>query len=698
MAIIENKVTAEGDVLVIKTDIPAVGIVALNQFVDTTNGETVDDYFKKEFRYSQDGGITFSSWIELNINNISGISLTKFDSFIIEYRYTRVGNTPDIILEFNDILVSGPIEELPFPFYKKTVFNKFFNVNDITVFDWALNVLEKIYKKGNILPNFYERDTNQEITDDVDFITYWNSITHFFSIIVNYARQFHDFGFNKLFLIEFLKSKDLSLPKDNNLYELIYIYNNYIEEYKKRGTLKITERRNSGLINDFVNHSLVKVDSEFIYFKQTSIDVFNKSDSTFWDLTIPIYNDDPYKWRITDFTDMFKDTYGTSLCKATLFFREYHESDIKSIFPILVYQEGLTSEQQLEINDYLDQDIFYFDINKFILRDVNSFYLSLMYPNSYLESSNIINNASEHYNIFDYNYIDGELIRLLGVNEFEEFLFVFFQNFENGWCISNSSPTWKGTEKIINIIKGYESTFGVESLTKYPLLNSQYISLKNSITLGEEGINGGKDFDLMSIEGMPINVLSGIDYDQNNLLKIPVDIDVDYEISFMVAQTVKLSNINFGCRFYDEAGVELLPNVINGTDLTNFYFQNAYLNVPNQAYWVRGILWNINKSTFESKTSLGIGYNLRFVEGVKYIVPIITVTGYDTENEVLFWNIKVRPLSLNFSRGQLGMHNLIYILAKNNNVDLNEDKINEFIREKLIPYNSFLKTNFINNE
>src|ERR1035437_5553249 len=98
MAIIENVSTEGGDVLSIKTDIPIVGLIALSQFVDTTEGERTTDYFRKEFKYSVNGGLTFSSWIGLTTINIAAVDISKFDAFVIEYRYTRVGTTPDVTL------------------------------------------------------------------------------------------------------------------------------------------------------------------------------------------------------------------------------------------------------------------------------------------------------------------------------------------------------------------------------------------------------------------------------------------------------------------------------------------------------------------------------------------------------------------------------------------------------------------------
>ncbi len=126
MAIVENKVTEEGDVLVIKTEYPVVGLVSLTQFVDTTVNEDTENYFSKQFRYSLDGGVTYSDWTELNLENIQSIEITKYDTFVIEYKYIRVGDESSVELEFDDILVSGEEEDLPYPVYDKTYFKQFF--------------------------------------------------------------------------------------------------------------------------------------------------------------------------------------------------------------------------------------------------------------------------------------------------------------------------------------------------------------------------------------------------------------------------------------------------------------------------------------------------------------------------------------------------------------------------------------------
>ena len=219
MAVIENGSTEAGDVLIIRPEVPIVGLISLYQFVDTTVNETETDYFRKEFRYSVDGGTTFNSWTELTLVNIQAVEITKYNQFVIEYRYTRVGETPDTTISFEDILVSGDISAIEYPVYTKTPFSDFFSMNDINVFGWALNVLEKLYRKGMILPDYIQRADNNSNLEDEDFIVYWNSITHFFAIIVYFARQFENFETNEILLEEFLKNKDLAFSDGKRVQE-----------------------------------------------------------------------------------------------------------------------------------------------------------------------------------------------------------------------------------------------------------------------------------------------------------------------------------------------------------------------------------------------------------------------------------------------------------------------------------------------
>ena len=487
MAIIENRVTEEGDVLVIKPEVPIVGILALYQFVDTTQGESETDYFRKEFRYSVNGGLTFSSWEELTLINIQNAVITRYDAFVIEYRYTRVGNTPEVELEFNDILVSGELSSIPYPIYERTIFSKFFRVNDVEIFGWAINVLEKLYTRGLILPDYIERANNQSNLEDEDFIVYWNSITHIYAIIVYFARQFHKFETNQILLEEFLNSKDLIQPIDANIEDILYLFGNYVDEYKKRGTYRIIERKSNGA------------------------------------------------------------------------------------------------------------------------------------P------------------------IDGELIRLTGSQDYEEFIFGLFQNFEIGWCIGKSSPTWNATENITNLIK-YKG-----------LVDEANAIVEESCSISAYQI---------------------------------------YEVSFRIKSSSPSLTLDFGVKCWDKNNNEISTRH-SLTNLDEIYFlKGESLSVQGEEFYVRGVIYNyLPDMSNIHVTNIGKGNNLRLVPYTYKITPFLTIYNGDPSDEIS--DIIIRPAKLPFSRGQLGVKNILYLNCYNNNGDKTNKEISNFIKNKLIPYDNVLIANLL---
>ena len=239
MAVIESRVTENGDVIIIKTNVPVVGIVALTSFIDSTIGETGSVYFEKTFKYSTNGGITYSDWIELTTVNVQGIDIERTDYFIVEYRYKRVGTGGD--LTFNNIHLGGTLEPLSHPVFNSMVFADFFTPDDTNVLDWALNVLEKLYKSG-IIPSYVKRNQGG---DDRDFISYWFTITHFFAILVYYARGFEHVPGSLALMREFVKGRGLYIRSNPDVEELFYVYNNYISEVAKRGTEAIYKKGTS---------------------------------------------------------------------------------------------------------------------------------------------------------------------------------------------------------------------------------------------------------------------------------------------------------------------------------------------------------------------------------------------------------------------------------------------------------------------
>lgn len=238
MAIVNNISTESGDILRIQTEVPIIGLVSLTSFVDDTEGEGVDKSFEKKFRYSLNGGLTFTEWFDLTTINLQSIEVTQYDNFVIDYQYIHTGTDGD--LTYNSTTISGEFDQLPYPVYDDSFFSKYFDINDPNVLGWAINVLEKIYKKG-LLASYVERGESNTGNADEDFVVFWNTFTHIFAIIVYFARQFEDITANTDILRKFILSKGLYISPSTGYTDLLYLYQNYITEFAKRGTVKIVE-------------------------------------------------------------------------------------------------------------------------------------------------------------------------------------------------------------------------------------------------------------------------------------------------------------------------------------------------------------------------------------------------------------------------------------------------------------------------
>ena len=235
MAIIENRVTEIGDVLYIKVEVPVIGLILLTDFIDTTTGETANRLFKKEFTYSRDG-INFYPWSILTNENLAAISVDPSDTFIVQYRYTRIGTDSTDDLAFQNITLNGQFQSSSCgSAYSDSIFAQFFSCQSLDVLGWAINVLEKIYKRG-IVPTYIERGV--DFTQDRDYIDFWRTFTTFFAYIVIYARQFQNFSQVEQLLFDYLTQRGLFIcPDQMDMIELTYLKENFYREIGKRGAL-----------------------------------------------------------------------------------------------------------------------------------------------------------------------------------------------------------------------------------------------------------------------------------------------------------------------------------------------------------------------------------------------------------------------------------------------------------------------------
>lgn len=236
MAIIENRSTEIGDIILIRAEAPVVGLIALSSFADTTQGEQANRTFRKEFRYSIDG-VNFSLWEDLTLANIQAVQVTSTDTFFIEYRYTRQGTDSTGELQFNDVRVSGSFVDTSCGVaYNNSVFGKYFSCNSVCVLNWAINVLQKLYDRG-IIPEYITRNETNSLEEDQDYLEFWRSIAVFFAYLVCLGRTFENFDSNLEIATEYVLQKGLYLCGDEDLTEILAVINNLLRERANRGTI-----------------------------------------------------------------------------------------------------------------------------------------------------------------------------------------------------------------------------------------------------------------------------------------------------------------------------------------------------------------------------------------------------------------------------------------------------------------------------
>jgi hypothetical protein len=310
----------------------------------------------------------------------------------------------------------------------------------------------------------------------------------------------------------------------------------------------------------------------------------------------------------------------------------------------------------------------------------------------------------------DPNIPHGELLRLICWDIGKFFKLGVAQSKMNSWCLNNSSPLYRGCTGRYDLNIGYEYTESVDDLSVYPLINSQYISL--STYFGKE---------CMEIEGVPSATISGIGANVAGK-RIAVTPDLNFEITFSVAQDRTDENITFGCLAFDASGnIVSLQNIVTGFN-SNFFFETRRLNKPGKFYEVRGILYNTDQSLLnaaDAKLNIGFGHNLRMPATVTSIIPYIIVDyvtsddvdtgsssvgvvtqnagGYDGTPSVYLWNLKVTPCSLVYERSYLNNKNFIDIILTNKNARYTNADVHEILRKFFIPYNTAFNTSFFDS-
>ena len=178
-------------------------------------------------RYSLDGGETYTEWTTVTDAVIASFSRIRgTHSTVLNYVPVPANRTKSrALLDPNEAPKNDVI-------FSRTIFSQFFKSNDINVVTWAMNVLEKLFEPG-ILPIFVNRDNAE------DFNAFFLAVTHYFAYIVMYARQFRQLENSEVLMKAFIEGWGLVYENVDTLEQRKWLFNNWINEFYKRGTEQI---------------------------------------------------------------------------------------------------------------------------------------------------------------------------------------------------------------------------------------------------------------------------------------------------------------------------------------------------------------------------------------------------------------------------------------------------------------------------
>lgn len=177
-----------------------------------------------KWRYSLNGGQTYYNW-----------EVGSFSSFIDSL--SEEANSL-YVFQLQPMIVDGKEQDAIEVLFERGIYPTFFEFRDLESLNWAFNVFEKLYF-GGVLP-FYVNKKSE------DFSSFWIAVTHFFSFVVTYARQYQDIPNSASLFAEFISQRGLVINDINTLELQQYIFSHYVNEFKKRGTFSVFESEQVG--------------------------------------------------------------------------------------------------------------------------------------------------------------------------------------------------------------------------------------------------------------------------------------------------------------------------------------------------------------------------------------------------------------------------------------------------------------------
>lgn len=108
--------------------------------------------------------------------------------------------------------------------------------------------------------------------------------------------------------------------------------------------------------------------------------------------------------------------------------------------------------------------------------------------------------------LYGTNNIDGEFLRLIAHNYYDEMMVTITPKTHFGTVVDRCSYMYRGTSFDNQLIKGYEDTDEAVDLTKYPLINPPFVSIVNDSNIGKDVLQFDEDIDPVGIGWLPTYV------------------------------------------------------------------------------------------------------------------------------------------------------------------------------------------------
>ena len=755
MAIQGNISTEFGDVLTIRASVPIIGLISLTDFIDNTS-EQGNHIFKKEFRYSTDGGLNYSQWIELTVSNLNGVQINSTDTFLIEYRYTHINDvsasfsTSDSIA-WNSTQLDGVFEDIPCGMtYQDSIFADFFNCKAEEVLAWCVNVTEKLYKQG-IVPKFLTRGNEGNINGiDRDYIDFWRSVACFFAYIVVFARKFEDFKENDVLLGEFLKQRGVFFCDAASQADKNYLVEYYFDEIRQRGTSQIyktADKRTSQVDGELLRLLCYNAQlDEFIFnvhlphtigwsvenssplykglSRQTGVikgyeftkDFEDVSEyPTFGNASIQIVSDgDDEVLSISDIpigeesgiggNDLgYKITIDDDLTYEITFFVRQVELGQNLNFGAIVYDSAGNTISAKRIDTGANENYFFRNVQ---LNKNDKYYLvrGIIYGKD-VDSSDVENNlAIGHGKHLQFQSGTYGLIPIISVNkdasDIDQSESISLT--QGGWSLLNSNLTTIGDNGTFEDIEANwtglqdDATHSIERSSNYAYQGSYSCRAYNHLS----AIANLSSIDSFNREATALNT-SYVSYSIQNGRRYVLKAKIRAEVNAWPNRSGNTLNFNFFTTGYPITDVvrqyKTHSEIENNWQEISIQFvatatSSSNLFFPIKAFW--------NSASSQNALEDGEIYvdQIEMLEYEFIDAPEEESQTINLGDEVRLWDVKVRPLQTEYSTGFVTPKNFISIWGKKRKGELSDRQLEYRLRKYLLPYNSTFKFNYLDVE